>query len=294
MGQMEDLRLFTVIVENHSISKAADRLNIAKSAVSRRLNLLEDRYSAKLIDRAPGRWNVTETGQELYQRAVRVVHDFEEIETDFSSMHAARSGPLSVSLPREFGISFLKEALMGFIEKYPEIHLTVDFDDQLVDLERDNYDFAIRITPQLTQAHVAEKIGIMRHHICASAAYLAKWGKPNSLQDLQEHRLLHFGAAKRGRWPLISTATRKTYPIEFTPALNSNSGDFLLHVALQGQGIANLPDFILKDNLKTGALVPILPEFSMPEFFIYLIRSDKRRMNRRMRLFAQEMTLACL
>ena len=59
MGQMEDLRLFTVIVENHSISKAADRLNIAKSAVSRRLNLLEDRYSAKLIDRASGRWNVT-------------------------------------------------------------------------------------------------------------------------------------------------------------------------------------------------------------------------------------------
>jgi DNA-binding transcriptional LysR family regulator len=76
--------------------------------------------------------------------------------------------------------------------------------------------------------------------------------------------------------------------------LNSNSGDFLLHVALQGQGIANLPDFILKDNLQTGALVPILPAFSMPEFFIYLIRSDKRRMNRRMRLFAQEMTLACL
>jgi len=107
MGQMEDLRLFTVIVENHSISKAADRLNIAKSAVSRRLHLLEDRYSAKLIDRAPGRWNVTETGRELYQRALRAVHDFEEIETDFSSTHAAISGPLSVSLPREFGISIL-------------------------------------------------------------------------------------------------------------------------------------------------------------------------------------------
>jgi len=137
-----------------------------------------------------------------------VVHDFEEIETDFSSMHAAISGPLPVSLPWEFGISFLKEAWLGFIEKYPEIHSKVDFDDQLVDLERDNYDFAIRITPQLNQANVAAKICIMRHHICASAAYLAKWGKPNSLQDLQAHRLLYIGAAKRGRWPLISMATR--------------------------------------------------------------------------------------
>ena len=82
MGKVEDLHLFTMVVEHRGIANAAARLNIAKSAVSRRLSLLEDRYSTRLIDRTPGRWEVTETGRELYQRATRAVNDFKEIETD--------------------------------------------------------------------------------------------------------------------------------------------------------------------------------------------------------------------
>ena len=107
MGKVEDLHLFTMVVEHRGIANAAARLNIAKSAVSRRLSLLEDRYSTRLIDRTPGRWEVTETGRELYQRATRAVNDFKEIETDFKSTHADISGPLTISVPREFGFLFL-------------------------------------------------------------------------------------------------------------------------------------------------------------------------------------------
>ncbi len=84
MGQIEDLHLFTLVVDNRSISGAAEQLNIAKSAVSRRLNLLEERYGARLIDREPGKWEVTATGLELYQRALGVVQDAREIEGDFT------------------------------------------------------------------------------------------------------------------------------------------------------------------------------------------------------------------
>ena len=125
MSQMEELHIFPSVLYNRSISKAADQLNIAKSAVSRRLNLLEERYSAKLINRSPGRWDVTETGLELYQRATRVVDDFEEIEADFKSVHSDISGPLTVSVPRDFGLSFLSKALVSFKEKYDNIQLTV-------------------------------------------------------------------------------------------------------------------------------------------------------------------------
>ena len=85
----------------------------------------------------------------------------------------------------------------------------------------------------------------------------------------------------------------KLTEFEFSPSLNSNSGQFLFDATLQGQGIANLPDFILGDALEMGKLVPILSEISVPDFFIYLIHSDKRRINRRMRLFSQEMKLVC-
>ena len=183
MGQIEDLRLFTLVVEHRGISKAADRLNIAKSAVSRRLSLLEDRYAAKLIDRAPGRWEVTEFGQELYQRATRAVNDIEEIEADFKRTHADISGPLTISVPREFGISFLSQVLIGFKNKYPEIQLTADFDDRIIDLDRENYDFAVRVTPKVDEKLLVEKVGVVRHYLCASPNYLKENNAQKALDD---------------------------------------------------------------------------------------------------------------
>lgn len=293
MGQVEDLNLFILVVENKGISKAADKLNIAKSAVSRRLHLLEERYSAKLIDRTPGHWEVTGVGRELYQRAVRVVGDFEDIDLDFTSAQASVSGPLAISVPRDFGLSFLSEALVKFKGKYPEIQLTADFDDHFIDFESDNYDFAIRITPNLSENYIAEKMGVVRHHLCATQSYINEYGYPETLEQLKSHKLIHFGPAKRGTWRVLSENKKKYELIEFSPAINSNSGQFLLEATLHGQGIANLPDFILGNALETGRLIPILPKINIPEFNIYLAHSGKRRINRRMRLFSKEMKSAC-
>lgn len=207
MGQIEDLRLFVLVVENGSISKAADKLRIAKSAVSRRLSLLEARYGKKLIDRAPGVWGVTETGRELYQRATRVVGDVDEIEGDFVNASADLTGPLSISVPREFGIAYLKDALIAFKERHPEIQLTVDFDDRTVDLTRENYDFAIRIRPEAKSDLSEVRIGTVRHGIYASQTYLDVHSEPRGVNDLHQHQLLYFGTARRAVWDFLARLT---------------------------------------------------------------------------------------
>jgi DNA-binding transcriptional LysR family regulator len=293
MGQLEDLRLFVLVVEYRGISKAAGELNIAKSAVSRRLQLLENRYSATLINRSPGNWTVTEIGRELYQRAITTVDDFEEIDADFKSTSSTISGPLAISVPRDFGLSFLSDTLIKFQEKYPDIQLNVDFDDRLIDLEIDNYDFVIRITPEDPDGVITEDLGVAKHYLCASQSYIKENGKPENLKQLKSHKLIHYGPAKRGRWKFNSESTKKTDVVDFSPSLNSNSGYFLLKAAIDGQGIAKLPDFILRDAFAKGELIPILPKIQMPEFIIYLAHSDKRRINRRMRLFAQEIRPVC-
>ena len=293
MGQIEDLRLFSVVVENRSISRAAEKLRIAKSAVSRRLNLLEERYGARLIDRAPGTWEVTATGRELYQRAVRVVSDVEEIEGDFTATARTLAGPLTISAPREFGLAFLKPTLIAFKERYPEIQLTVDFDDRRVDLSRENYDFAIRITSDPETTAVATRIGTTRHRLCASPAYLAQRRQPGRLNDLLDHPLLHYGPARRATWE-FAAVSGKTETIEFQPTLNSNSGMFLLEAVLKGVGIARLPDFITMAAFSSSELVPILSNMTLPEWGIFLVHAEDRHLNRRMRLFAQEMKAACL
>lgn len=287
MGQIEDLRLFMLIVESSSISKAADKLRIAKSAVSRRLNLLEERYGTRLIDRTPGVWTVTATGRELYQRAVRVVGDIDDIEGDFGSSPRNLAGPLSVSVPREFGLSFLNSSLIAFKQKHPEIKLTVDFDDRKVDLARENYDFAIRISSEKDVDESATKMGGMQHLLLASSEYLETNSKPTSLEDLHKHRLLYFGNARRASWDFVSE-NGKPIIFEFQPFLNSNSGVFLLEAARGGMGIARLPDFVAAGAMAAGDLVSVLADIDVPEWGIYLVHAEDRRLNPRMRLFAEE------
>ncbi len=293
MGQIEDLRLFTIIVEQGSISRAADTINIAKSAVSRRLSLLEQRYGARLINREPGNWEITATGHELYQRVSNVVNDVDEIESDFTQTTQTLAGPLTVSLPREFGLSFLNPSLMAFKTRHPEIQLMVDFDDHKVDLSRDNYDFAIRITPDVGSDIVAKRIGSSEHKVFASPSYLARKGTPTSLSELKGHNLLQFGSSRRSNW-MFKNISGKAQTFEFQPSLNSNSGIFLLEATLTGLGIARLPDFICQPSIAAGTVIPILTDLVTPEFGIYLVHSEGRRLNRRMRLFAEQMETACL
>ena len=292
VGQIENLRLYVEIVERGSISGAAENLHIAKSAVSRRLAMLEERYAVRLINRNPGNWEVTSTGQELYQRAVEVVNEVEEVENDFTEAAQSLAGPLIVSVPREFGQSFLNPALIAFKIRHPEIQLMVDFDDRKIDLLRDNYDFAIRIASELEPNLVAARIGSINHQIFASPSYLARKGTPTQLSDLKQHDLLDYGATRRSSWS-FKNSKGKMQTLEFQPSLNSNSGTFLLDAVKSGLGISKLPEFICQSAIETGELAPLLTDLKSPEFGIFLVHSEKRRLNRRMRLFADEMKIAC-
>ena len=243
MGQMEDLKLYVQVVEQGSISKAASILRIAKSAVSRRISILEERYSSVLIDRTPGKWEITKVGLDLYQRPRALVAEFEEVNEDFTSLHAQISGPLNISIPRDFGLNYLRQKLFEFQGKYPNIKLSIDCDDRFVDLETENYDFALRITAQADNKHISKRIGAIQRYLCASPEYLSLSGTPQNLEDLQAHSLLHYGNTKRGNWT-FQTSNRKEKSIKFSPIISSNSGQFLGEAALNNIGIRMLPDFI--------------------------------------------------
>ena len=290
MGQMEDLKLYVQVVEQGSISKAASNLRIAKSAVSRRISILEERYSSVLIDRTPGNWEITKVGLDLYQRSRALVAEFEEINEDFTSLHAQISGPLNISIPRDFGLNYLRQKLFEFQGKYPNIKLSIDFDDRFVDLETENYDFAVRITAQADNKHISKRIGAIRRYLCASPEYLSLNGTPQNLEDLQAHSLLHYGNTNRGNWT-FQTSDRKEKSIKFSPTISSNSGQFLGEAALNNIGISMLPDFIADKYIDTGQLKTILPQFFLSPYEIYLTHLGSRRLNRRMRAFSSALEL---
>lgn len=293
MGQLENLRTFVHVVDDGSVSETARRLTIAKSAISRRLALLEARYDTRLIDRGPGIWAVTAAGRELYDRAVRLLSDVDDIDADFVSIGATVSGPLAVSVPRDFGLGFLREPLVDFARSYPAIALSLNFDDRVVDLERENIDFAIRITGSSTQRFAASRIGSISHALYASPDYLAAAGMPESVDALRAHRLLCYGSARRASWR-FGADDAASQVLSFRPYLNSNSGQFLLQAAVAGLGIVRLPDSLVVEALRRRELTAVLPGLAPPDWGIYLLYADNRRLNRRMKLFLEEMKAACL
>ena len=133
---------------------------------------------------------------------------------------------------------------------YPEIQLTIDFDDRTVDLNRENYDFAVRITSDLDHSNGAVQIGNASHHLYASPDYLESHTPPTCLEDLHHHDLLYFGNARRTVWE-FGVIKGKHQKIAFQPYLNSNSGLFLLNATIQGLGISRLPSFIASKSIKT-------------------------------------------
>ena len=291
MGQIEDLRLFVSVVDRGGVARAADALGIAKSAVSRRLGQLEERYEVRLIDRQPGAWEVTTAGHELYQRAIRMVSDADDLDSDF--MHASHSlkGPLSVTIAREFGLSFLRPTLFKFMSTHPQIDLTIDFDDRTVDLDAENYDLAVRITSGDLDGLINHQIGVTRLGLFASASYLEKHGVPTDLGELTSHPLLNYGAARRATWEFVEGGKKRT--VEFQPALNSNNAPFLVDAALQNAGIIRLPDFIVASALREGTLVPVLPDCMVADFGIYIAHSANRRLNKRMRALMETLERSC-
>lgn len=288
MGQIENLRLFAHIVEQRSISKAAGELGIAKSAVSRRLSLLEERFGVGLIDRAPGVWQVTEAGRELYQRALPVIGDVDDIESDFSEAERKLTGPLSISVPRDFGLAYLETALIEFKLHYPEVHLIADFDDRQIDLARENYDFAIRITAMLESDVVAEHFGTVRRQFYGSPAYVAQHGMPTQPNNLSAHAVLGYGMLQRKRVTVIDAA-ENVANLDCKVVLTTNSGVFMREAALRGLGLAALPGFLAASAVERGELVVVLDGWRLPDAGIYLVHSESRRLNRRMRLFSREM-----
>lgn len=291
MGQIEDLRLFVKTVDSGGIARAAEEMGIAKSAVSRRLAQLEDRFGVRLIDRQPRVWEITTAGQELYQRASAMVADADDLDADFLHVGHTPKGPLSITVAREFGLTFLKQTLFQFAEVHPQIDLVVDFDDRTVDLDAENYDLAVRVTATELKGLNCHRIGTTRHGLFASRSYAEAKSLPETLDQLTDHPLLNYGGARRATWDFEEDGRKRT--VTFRPALRSNYGSFLVDAAMRDAGIIRLPLFVVQEQMTARRLVPVLEHLKHKDYGIYIVHSANRRLNKRMRMLMDALERAC-
>lgn len=256
MGRLEDMEIFARVVEAESFTGAAERLGLAKSLVSRRLNRLEERLGTRLIARTTRRLALTEAGRAFYERARRLLEETAEAEATAMATAVGLRGRLRIAAPMSFGQVHLAPAISRFLADHPEVGIDVDLNDRFVDLVGEGYALAIRIGRLKDSSLVARKLAPARMVLCASPDYIARHGKPKTPADLTHHDcLLYTNRAAGDVWRFRSGG--KTTSPQVRARVAANNGDFLARAAIAGLGMVLLPTFIVFEALAKGELEAI-------------------------------------
>jgi len=283
MGQLEDMNMFIRIVEAGGISRAADQLGIAKSAVSRRLVDLETRLGVRLLNRTTRTSSLTEIGQSYYDRAIKVVDDVAELNAITTDAHTSLEGTINLAAPLSFGLSHLSPAIDVFVNLHPELTINIDFSDRQVDLVEEGLDLAFRIADLKDSSLIARKISPIRIILCASPDYLKKYGTPKTPADLKNHRLLQYNISGSNTWKLTDKKG-KQHSVSVHAKMIANNGNFLKDMAIAGHGIVSSPTFIAWKAIATGDLVPVLTDYKLPQPNAYAIYPQTRYLSQRTRI----------
>lgn len=285
MDRFENMRTFIRVVEAGSISGAADRMDIAKSAVSRRLKELEAHLGVELFHRTTRRMNLTDTGQAFYQRCVRILDDVLEAEHAVSEAHGMLEGRLKVALPSSFGAMHMGPAINDFMALHPNIEFDLDFNDRQIDLMQEGFDLGIRIADLPDSSLIAKRLTTISHVFCASPDYLEKHGMPASPEDISQHQCLAYSLADDSKsWPFLD-AKRQVRRVGFKPHLVASQGEYLRDAAVDGHGLIFMPTFIPYQEIERGELITLFNELPRWELNAYAIYPQTRHLSQRVRVF---------
>ncbi|MDR3397558.1 MAG: LysR family transcriptional regulator [Pandoraea sp.] len=270
---MESLNGFVVFVqvaETRSFVAAGRLLGVSASAVGKGVARLEEKLGVRLFHRSTRSVTLTAEGALFLERSRRILAEIEAAELELSQASAAPRGRLRVSLPMVS--SLVLPVLAAFMRQYPDIELDLDFTDRMVDVIEEGFDAVVRTGEPLDSRLTARRLGSFRSHLVASPAYLARRGIPAVPADLQQHTCLHYRFPNSGK---LEAWTLRQIPGEPEVAIPTsmvcNNIETRLCFALQGLGIAYLPEFAIREPLADGRLRPVLADYAQRAGVFYVL-----------------------
>ena len=284
--EIEDLRTFVEVADAGGVTPASRRLGISKSMVSRRLARLEAELSVQLLARTTRGASLTEAGATFREYAARVVAEIDVAKETVLPAGELR-GRLRVAAPLSFGPTHFAPVLADMADRHPELHIHSSYTDRFVDLVTEGYDCAIRVGLLPDSNLLARRIGPLFGQYVASPAYLEKHGSPQTPEELVAHQ-----AVMQGTETWYATVDGKVVTMRPQGRFKADNGVALVAAALAGIGIAALPNGLTKEHLASGALVPVMSHYPIPEHGIYVVRPPGQHPSRKVRVLT-EMLIEC-
>ncbi len=285
MDRLTEMEAFATVVDQGGFTDAAKKMGISKSAVSKHVSSLEARLGARLLNRTTRRVSPTEIGLAYYDRARRVLNDAGEADALVTSMQSAPSGLLRISVATDFGVNHLSPVLGEFLQEFPDITVNMVLNNRYVELISEGFDMAIRIGELEDSTLRARKLTETTRRMIASPEYFDKYGRPTKIDDLNDHKLLHYSnQANSAVWKLTAPSGEKRQ-VRTTGWLTVNDGQSLLNAAISGLGIAYLPSFLYTDALNAGLVEEAIPDLPVETQGIYAVYPPGRFTQPKVRAF---------
>ncbi len=255
---ISDLDIFARVARTGNMSLAGREMGLSPAVVSKRISLLEERLGARLFQRTTRQLTLTETGEGYFKRVVDILSLVEEAEDYVSRRNTKPRGILKISAPTSFFTKHIAPHLPDFLDRYPDIQLDIQVTDTFADIIREGFDLAIRIGELEDSSLVARKLASEARVICAAPAYLTKAGTPHSLSELAAHNCLLGGA--QDSWRL--DGPDGSHDVRVHGNLRSNSAELVRTGLLQGLGLALRGNWDVAEQISSGQLVVVLPEYT--------------------------------
>lgn len=281
---LNDIVVFTKVVETKSFTGAADALGLPKSTVSRKLAQLEERLGVRLVQRTTRKLALTDIGEAYYERCSRIVADIAAAEQLVTDMQSTPRGRLRVTASVDFSTRFLGEIVAEFLAQHPEINVELEATDRVADLIEDGFDLAVRFGQMPESTLIARKLCSLHLILCASPAYLARRGAPETIEELDEHDHVLFTPVSRNQtWTLANGDA--SYEFGRPARLATNNYGAVVDVARAGGGIALISEFMVAEEIQNGQLVRVLPGWQTRPTDVHAVYPARQNVPPRLTLF---------
>lgn len=261
---LNDLRVFMLVARRAGFAAAAEELGVSPAFVSKRVSLLEQTLNVMLLHRTTRRVTITEEGERIYEWAQRILQDVDEMMDELSDVRQVPQGTLRIISSFGFGRRVVAPALSALALQYPQLELRFDVQDRLVDLVNEGVDLDIRVGDDIAPNLIARQLAANHRVLCASPQFLARHASPKQLSDLAALPCLVIKERDHpfGVWQLHSKEGQ--HAIKVTGPLSSNHGEIVHQWCLDGQGIALRSWWDVRENIASGHLVQVLPDYWQP------------------------------
>ncbi|SFU66549.1 DNA-binding transcriptional regulator, LysR family [Polaromonas sp. YR568] len=277
MDILQAMKTFAAVVEAGSFVGAIDTTGLSKPAVSRHVNELESHLGTRLLQRTTRRLSLTSEGQTYYQRCKEVLLAVQEAEAEVGSSAVEAQGRLRIGAPQTFGVLHLAALWGRFAAENPQVSLEIVLSDRVVDLVEEGYDLVVRIARLADSSLVSRPLARTRMVLCASPAYLAQHGTPVHPHELASHEVVSYSYWATGDvWSFQGPKGEVT--VNTRSRIHANNGDTCRAAALAHQGVILQPDFLVHEDLRSGALVELMPEFRAVELGIFAVYPTRKQL----------------